>query len=859
MMWRGAALAYVFDGDADAQFEADESLLFYGWAFDGTRDEKHFVNANVYWLWVDSSLAQPTRIETIGNEMGHAHVRTTSAEMTAEPENTFSLTYTRRWDTFPNEFDTWYWQQIEKSADQTVAFDFTVDLADPVTTSDATYLVEVLNRTNTTHKVKTQFNEHPSVTHIWSGQVNTNLTQSVGADTLQHGSNNVAVELLSDAADKLLVNRITVNYERWLRADDNMLHFSGSGGAETFALDGFSAESPLLAWNISNRLQPIAIDTANSYDGEAQQHHIGGTFDTATKWVAVTESATQSVDTISRYNGPNLQPREGAEWLAISHASLLSEAQRLANHRETHSRLLTKVVDVEDVINQYGYGLPIPEALRSYIIDAHTNWSIQPGYVTLIGSATQNPRQLACRENCLSGWTTEDPTLVPTFLIPRDRFLGLMVTDHFYGVLSDETDRQTIAVGRIPVSTLADLTTVVDKIVQYEANLVSAEDWLQNLLFVSDNADGAGNFCTFNDRHITEYADDFVTPHYCLDRLDTETLRDNMFDSINEGVLMAHYLGHGFVESWASEGILTKADQSRFENAGKPFIQISGNCLDGHFGWVGSASISETLLTLQRSGSVAHWGSSGIGYLIEHQIMHTGFTEALQDKGVTRIGDAIVYGKNAYLDIGYYAPQAYSSQLLGDPAMQIAHPELAVSATNERIVEEGARDGDVKRFKIVSKIKNHGVRSTNAVFSQTLSSNAIIESVEVSANASFTFPPTEGSTIVRPHQYFTGSVENLGMQETATITVIIQVLSGDWADSVTMVMGSEDLFEADLENNSAETAVFTNTLVPVSVTLTNSNAHSSTPFALLAASMLLTLLTVIASNKKGRTAMRPIN
>ncbi|HFC12193.1 MAG TPA: hypothetical protein ENJ56_05060, partial [Anaerolineae bacterium] len=153
LLWRGQRVAYQIDGDADGLFEPDEAILFYGWQFDGSRDERQYVETNVFWLWADDTAGG--MIETVANEADHALVAVVSAEITTQPENTFSTTYTNRWDSFPNAFDAWYWRQIDQTAPAT----FTVTLPYPApTNAPASYLVEVLNRNNGDHSVSTRFN-----------------------------------------------------------------------------------------------------------------------------------------------------------------------------------------------------------------------------------------------------------------------------------------------------------------------------------------------------------------------------------------------------------------------------------------------------------------------------------------------------------------------------------------------------------------------------------------------------------------------------------------------------------------------------------------------------------------------------
>ncbi len=812
MMWRGESVAYQFEGDGDAQFEPGEALLFYGWRFNESRAERQYVKENVFWLWADGA---PEMVPTVANEMGHRTVTAVSAEITKEPENIFSLTFTRHWDSFPNEPDSWYWQQLDKTAAQPTNHALTIDIPHPAPSGNgATYLVEILNRNKGNHVMTTGLNAHPAVAHAWSGKVNANLTQTVPQSTLTHGTNTVNFELSSEGDDRLYVNRITVNYQRQLITDDNTLQFSSMSGAQTFQLGGFSSSDTLHVWDITNRTKPVSIATHDSFDG--QHHRVGGSFAGTPSFVAATDGQLQAVESISRYNGPQLDPAGGAEWLAIAHETLADEANRLAAHRSGHSRLTTHIVDVEDIINQYGYGLPLPDAIRDYLLHATSSWEIAPSYVTLVGGATLNPRQVSCQAHCYSTWNNTETTLVPAYMIYRDRQMGLMVTDHFYSTLVGDDDRSDISIGRLTSTNPQQLANVIDKIIQYESNLTSAENWMSNMLFLSDNTDGAGNFCNYHNDQIDTYTDQFDTSHYCLDDIDATSLRNKMFRDINDGVLISSYLGHGFVDKWASESLLSAQDTAQMTNQDKPYIQISGNCLDGHYAWVGQDAISETMLHLDNAGSVAHWGSTGLGYLIEHHVMHHYFSDALQNHGITRMGDAIRYSLNGYLDRGYYPGQAYSSMLMGDPAMQIAHPEISVTQTATHDY-----DRDIVQFTAI--VRNDGVMPSPIALTQTIPSALRLLNVAVSSNATYSVPATDGGgTVQLPGNKILVNVERLGMRETATVVVTARLSSERTATQAkaTVTVESEG-FEVNVDDNSAELYINTGRPIPVAVKISH--------------------------------------
>ena len=209
---------------------------------------------------------------------------------------------------------------------------------------------------------------------------------------------------------------------------------------------------------------------------------------------------------ITKYVGASLTPPGGgAKWVAIAHNSLLAPANELATFRNTFSGLSTHVVDVQDVINQYGYGLPLPSAINTWLASAMATWTPTPGYLVLFGDATINPKNLDCPllsaaepVGC-SLWDKNEQNLVLTNLPFVDRFNGLIPSDFPYSLLVGNDLLPDITVGRIPAKNLTEAANVIDKIMAFETDRATTpQAWHNRILFVADNTDVGGNFCAEN-------------------------------------------------------------------------------------------------------------------------------------------------------------------------------------------------------------------------------------------------------------------------------------------------------------------------------------------------------------------------
>ncbi len=692
MNYRGKSVAYEFVGDTDNTFEPDEAVRFYGWTFDGSRYEEQFVTHNVFWLWANGT---PTLIDSTSNLANDPLNAATHswATITAAPENDFFSGWTDRWDSFPNDADAWYWDRLPQTGfgSSGDAFSYPITLTHPNKDGDTTATVEVefMSRAKASipnsipYDVAISMNGAISTNTSWNGRQSINISHTLPIDQLIHGENWVTAVLTT--TDILYLNRISVSYQQELQAVDDTLSFNSD--SETVLLSGFDegAANNFIVWDVTDRKRPLAIPIAPTHVGGTDSHtlHFGSNHSTNATFIATTVTNLETAVQISPYIPTTLHPATGANWIAISHVALLPATQQLAAHRATVSTIETHVVDIDHIINQYGYGLPLPSAIRDYLTDALTTWQTPPAYVVLFGDATINPRQLACQYSCNAvGWDANEPTQLVTDLRFVDAYQGLIPTDFPITLLTGDDLIPDVAIGRIPARNNAEAETIVDKIVQYEQNQSALENWSQAILFVADNDDAAGTFCEHNWLTGASIPPSFNQIHLCLPQNgtadDLTDLQSAMYTEINKtGTLLLNYRGHGSLQYWGGNGgkILSLATGNSEIGSWlneKPTAIISADCLDGHFAWPGVPSISETLLRHNEGGTAVHWSSSGLGTDAEHTILHQAFYTALFQKSILPVGDAVQYAKEAYLATGQPISSLYSFILLGDPAMPLA-------------------------------------------------------------------------------------------------------------------------------------------------------------------------------------------
>lgn len=696
MVHNGREIAYQPVGDTDNQFEPGEKIRFYGWGIE-SRYDKLYVNRNVFWLW---ERGDGSRIVREPNRPNNPPALGWTSVVTFEQDAFFTPTYVRwNWQ-FENPPDAWYWDYLASD----VAVNYPLTLPHPLADgAEARYTVELFSRNTFDNRATVALAGDPTPTmRVWSGRRSVNVTGSVPQALL--GSGHVDLALTPSAvgnSDRTFnLNRITVQYERAFVADDGVLAFNmAAPGTWRFEIAGLADASEVIAWDISNRLRPIAIGGVNPGAPVVVGRSVPA--DRPLAMVVQAAEATRQPLALDVYQAVDLTPATGAaSWLAIAPADFLPALQRLATYRAAADGLATHIVDVAAIYNQYGYGLATPDAIKRYVAQAYAEWGLQ--YLLLGGDTSQNPTGRPCLipdPACLRNWNSflNTPSYVVTDFVFVDRFLGLIPSDFSYALLAEDDLLAEIMVGRMSVNTVAQMDAAVDKTLRYDAAVRAGEAWTQRKLFVADNADAGGEFCLEN----RQLRDNFMPPsvvaataELCLDDYlssgrNVAHMRNDLFARLNSGGTadprqpgIIVYRGHGGIEDWAGSLVRASTHASLWNNPDYPTVILSADCLDGHFAWTSQQGLAETFLRQRNAanvpvGTAAHWSSSGLGYSFEHTALYNRFYQALYQDGATTIGAAIDSSKRAYyLNGSGSTSELYSMTLQGDPALPLATPRV---------------------------------------------------------------------------------------------------------------------------------------------------------------------------------------
>jgi hypothetical protein len=358
---------------------------------------------------------------------------------------------------------------------------------------------------------------------------------------------------------------------------------------------------------------------------------------------------------------------------------------------------------------------------------------VPPAYVTLLGDATINPKNLDCDAAivCPAYWDADEPTYVITALVFEDPFQGLIPSDTPFVLLSGNDHVPDMAIGRITARSASEANQRVNKIIRYEQNQTVPQSWMERVLMLADADDLTSNyfFCDENHEMRQEMPMDFevIIDELCLQRNEDDEVTEEAVNAVilslknysAQGASLLSYRGHGAVNSWGGgDGfeLISVDTPDLWLNGNKPFVSLSADCLDGYFALPGLEALSEHFLREPNNlGSATHWSSSGLGFPWQHTTLENAFYEAIFDLGLTAIGDAIQHAKTEYAMETSGTALLFSFTLQGDPALQLFRPDLKLEdAGSPSTVMLGSE------FSFAINVENGGVLPISPEISMTL-------------------------------------------------------------------------------------------------------------------------------------------
>lgn len=526
----------------------------------------------------------------------------------------------------------------------------TLQHVDPATAGEAQLELALQGVTQGSHQVKIFLNGAPAGTVAFAGQAQGVGNFSIPHTILREGRIQVTLAREGGESDISLVDYIRVTYRHTYTADNDALSFTVSGN-QRMTIDGFS--------NNLIRLMDITDPGAvQEVRGTVAQHKSGFVI-TATApergqrtLLAFTDARVKKPATVtSNYPSDWRNARHSADLVIITHRNFVDSVEPLAAFRRSQG-LSVKVIDVEDLYDEFNYGNKSPLALRDLLAFARSNWKKAPRFVLFAADSSLDPR------NYLGGG---DFDLVPTKLLDTT-YLETASDDWFADFNSDGLS--DMAVGRLPIRNAGEAVTMVSKIVGYDR--FTRPD---GVLLVSDTND------SFDFEAASAELRALVPAGVGVEEIRRgqwgSGAKDKLVESLNRGQMIVNYTGHGSVDMWRGQ-LLSSADARGLTNGERLPLFVIMTCLNGYFHDAAGDSLAESLMKAERGGAVAVWASSAmtvpsVQALMNQELYRLIFAPNSPGAQSLTLGEAIARVKASVIDADLRATWV----LFGDPTMPL--------------------------------------------------------------------------------------------------------------------------------------------------------------------------------------------
>lgn len=429
----------------------------------------------------------------------------------------------------------------------------------------------------------------------------------------------------------------------------------------------------------------------------------------------------------------NIHAESVPDMLIVYHPLFETQVDRLIQFHESNGLNVLKA-SVEEVYNEFSGGMQDVTAIKTFAKRFYDKGGVTPPkYLLLFGDGSYDYK----------GRVQPNHNFVPVYESDNSLSdISSFVTDDFYGILDDgesmgDYDFIDMAVGRLTVVSLIQAQKVVEKIINYQKKNVpisavqnctsgsnegsSYGGWRNKLCFISDDIDEnweadffvhtenvmdsiEANHPTFNIAkiHMDAYKQTSVSGgERYLDG--TEVLRR----TIEEGVLITTYEGHGGEVGWGSERFLDLSTINGWTNKNRLTVMLTATCEFTKYDDPSRTSAGELCLLNPNGAAVALFTTTRPVFQGSNKQLISAFFEEVfiknSDGSPRTLGEIYIETKNNSRVIGDNNSRRFC--LIGDPALNLAFPKQNVVTTEVNNVPVNLA---IDTLKALSKVSIKG-------------------------------------------------------------------------------------------------------------------------------------------------------
>lgn len=483
---------------------------------------------------------------------------------------------------------------------------------------------------------------------------------------------------------------IELEYQRKIALNGGQIYFYINQALPSEVIVN-GATASTVVWDVTDPIRPKAMETV--LNGNTL------TFVTpegAKEFVAFEPNQiTLSVIAAGNVANQNIHAMPAPGLLVISPEEYKSAAERLITLHQKTDGLSVTVLTPQEIYNEFSSGTPDLTAFRNLLKMWYDKAEGREGEYTahcLIMSRPSYDNKMQSPFVKNAGYPR-----IPIWQSPNgDTESNSYSTDDYIGMLGDVPgmfniglEQIMVAVGRMPVKSLAEANSSIDKLEKY---LLEPDygSWRKNLIVIADDQDNGVHFdqaeSTINAMRNSGDGSDYLIEKLYLDAYElvyTGTgatypdASNRLLSRINEGVAFIDYIGHANTKSWGHESLLTWTDITNLKNQRLPFI-FAATC--EFMRWdADEISGAEEMWLNPKAGVIGMICPSRTVLISANGVLNVNTSKYLfqrdKDGNPLTVGQLMILGKNE----GSTTTNKLKYGLIGDPSMRLPWPDLKVN------------------------------------------------------------------------------------------------------------------------------------------------------------------------------------
>ena len=717
--------AIYVNGEEDGSFDSNDYILFYArgpesWKHDGTIESLEHVkniysDKAYYFIHIKNQVAK----------------RITDLESNNSPPQLFLTNYD---DYIVHEIDRknlfqmgqqWLGESFDITSQKTISIRFdNIDTAYPVSITTRAVASSV-HPTSMDVSIGSQsiysLGFGASSQYIWARERKESENYDASSDQfdvkLSYTNN-------GDAAAKAYLDYIEIIGKKKLNATDKQFSFRNfeminNNIPISFKLQNASKIYNL--WDVTDPITPKRISNQSS-GNEFTFTVQGGRLNEYVVLSTENYYTPNSIDN-PKINNQNLHALQDVDYLIITKEFLINEAESLAQYHRENSGLNVEVVPLYQIYNEFGSGANDITAIRDFIKFLYDNSTPRLQYVLMFGDASYDFKEIYEKEE----------NIVPSFQSYISYSVtNAFVTDDFFAIVSDDDEgdldfgsiqTQDVAISRMPVRTITEAKNVIDKMLSYYKESALG-DWRNQIAIIADDADKISDITLQVSQEILADKIKINKPIFNIKKIYADAYpqvissggaeypeaNKAIVNSIEKGVLVANYFGHGGEDGLAAEKLLTTQNIEAWNNYNTlPLIMII-SCEFARFDNPSRPNTAgELVIRNPNGGGVHHIATARAIYINVGGDLNNGLIPRLLEYNPdlsNSISENLRISKNN--DTG--SKQRYFVFSFGDAAMKLAVPKPDIQIThmnNKPITQE------LDTIKALSHVSFKGIITDN--------------------------------------------------------------------------------------------------------------------------------------------------